>query len=101
MSDWIEPAVNIVFGALALVLLVKYPGQGNLEAHLCVQVSVPDMAQEHREVEPFAFSVPPFLGGPFRRKSAAVRAARLPAEAGSHEAKPEATMNRVTPSQLT
>ena len=34
MSDWIEPAVNIVFGALALVLLVKDPGQGNLEAHL-------------------------------------------------------------------
>jgi hypothetical protein len=24
MSDWIEPAVNIVFGALALELLVKY-----------------------------------------------------------------------------
>ena len=34
MSDWIEPAVNIVCGALALVLLVQYPGQGNLEAHL-------------------------------------------------------------------
>jgi hypothetical protein len=30
MSDWIEPAVNIVFGALALVLLVKYRDKGIL-----------------------------------------------------------------------
>ena len=30
MSDWIERAANIVFGALALVLLVKYRDQGIL-----------------------------------------------------------------------
>lgn len=30
MSDWIEPAANIVFGALALVLLVKYRDKGIL-----------------------------------------------------------------------
>jgi len=30
MSDWIEPTANIVFGALALVLLVKYRDQGIL-----------------------------------------------------------------------
>ena len=34
MPHWIEPAVNIVFGALALVLLVRYPGQGSIETHL-------------------------------------------------------------------
>ena len=30
MSAWIEPAVNIVFGALALVLLVRYRDTGIL-----------------------------------------------------------------------
>ena len=30
MSDWTEPAVNIVFGALALMLLVKYRDKGIL-----------------------------------------------------------------------
>jgi hypothetical protein len=30
MSDWIEPALNIVFGALALMLLVKYRDKGIL-----------------------------------------------------------------------
>ena len=30
MSAWIEPAVNIVFGALALVLLIKYRDKGIL-----------------------------------------------------------------------
>jgi hypothetical protein len=30
MSNWIEPAVNIVFGALALALLVKYRDKGIL-----------------------------------------------------------------------
>jgi hypothetical protein len=30
MSDWIEPAVNIVVGALALVLLVNYRDRGIL-----------------------------------------------------------------------
>jgi hypothetical protein len=30
MSDWIEPAVNIVIGALALALLVKYRDKGIL-----------------------------------------------------------------------
>ena len=30
MSDWIEPAVNMVFGALALVLLVQYRDKGIL-----------------------------------------------------------------------
>jgi hypothetical protein len=28
MSDWIEPAVNVVFGALALVILVKHRDKG-------------------------------------------------------------------------
>ena len=31
MSDWIEPSVNIVFGALALVILVKYRDKGILK----------------------------------------------------------------------
>ena len=30
MSDWIEPAMNIVVGALALALLVKYRDKGIL-----------------------------------------------------------------------
>ena len=30
MSDWIEPAANIGFGALALVLLVHYRDKGIL-----------------------------------------------------------------------
>lgn len=30
MSDWIEPAVTTVFGALALGLLVKYRDKGIL-----------------------------------------------------------------------
>ena len=30
MSDWIEPAMNIVVGALALDLLVKYRDKGIL-----------------------------------------------------------------------
>ena len=30
MSDWIEPVVNTVFGALTLALLVKYRDKGVL-----------------------------------------------------------------------
>jgi hypothetical protein len=30
MSEWIEPAANIVFGALALALLAKYRDKGIL-----------------------------------------------------------------------
>ena len=30
MPDWIAPAANIVFGALSLVLLVKYRDKGIL-----------------------------------------------------------------------
>jgi hypothetical protein len=30
MSDWIEPAANIVFGALVWVLLLKYRDKGIL-----------------------------------------------------------------------
>ena len=30
MSDWIEPVANVVFGALALALLVKYRDKGIL-----------------------------------------------------------------------
>jgi hypothetical protein len=31
MSQWIEPAVDIAFGALALALLVKYRDKGILK----------------------------------------------------------------------
>ena len=30
MSDWVEPAVDVVFGALVLVLLVKHRDKGIL-----------------------------------------------------------------------
>ena len=31
MSDWVEPAVNIVFAAFTLVILVKYRDKGILK----------------------------------------------------------------------
>ncbi len=34
MTDWIEPAVNIVFVAFVWALLIEDPGQGDLEAYL-------------------------------------------------------------------
>ena len=51
MPDWIEPGVNIVAGALALVLLVRDRDKGVLRRICESKGPVLGLAQEHREVE--------------------------------------------------